>query len=86
MRRCDRTAGSSGRGGKTEDGGGLGAIVDSLNARLVTESRKVDFDIGPGSEIETWSGAGGSEDVGAGRGGGIDDRVIWIEVGRDELD
>lgn len=74
LRRCEQTSGSSGRAGRTEDGGGLGAIIDSLKARLVTESRKDDLDMGPGSEYGTsCSGAGGSEDVGAGRGGGIED-------------
>lgn len=63
------------------DGGGFGAINESLNARLATESRNdllcvvgvgiaADTDGGDGS-----SGAGGKANVGAGRGGGaIEDR------------
>lgn len=77
-RRCDFSSDSSGRGGRLVDGGGLGAVVGSLNARWATELRNDDLDggrtISDGLEVSwgSWAGAGGRATVGGGRGGGIE--------------
>lgn len=72
---------SSGRGGKSFEGGGLlGAIIDSLNPLPATDARfvfELDRVLGKESTDNARSrspGAGGRANVGAGRGGGgIDD-------------
>jgi hypothetical protein len=68
-------SGSSGRGGKTVDGGGFGAPRDIRDMRCTAESRREDLvtgaDLGSSGRSPR-SGAGGRAVVGAGRWGGTD--------------
>lgn len=83
LRRCPGTKpGSSGRGGRLDEGGGLGDVRESRKARCATEVRNNFCGCGADTDEEGFSdgnrdatGAGGGACVGAGRGGGIDRRL-----------
>lgn len=69
---------SSGRSGRLDNGGGFGAIMDSLTRCI--ECRNDFADAEGGVSRGSWSGARGRAEVGGGRGGGTEMRCALFRV------